>query len=99
MVHCTGRKCPFFPRGVGSFGWRSSSANAETFPRQKYPFQAMPSHDHIVIPATGQAHFDPRASGEDATNMRVWGKWTACLQAVSSYKTAPSPSSQGWCRS
>lgn len=57
MVHCTGRKCPFLPRGVGGFGWWLSSASAETFPRQKSPFQAKPSRDHIVISATGQAAF------------------------------------------
>lgn len=57
VAHCAGRKCPFLPRGVGGLGWWSSSASAETFPRQKSPFRAMPGRDHIVIPATGRGVF------------------------------------------
>lgn len=36
-----------------------------------------------------RAHFISRSPGEDAISMRVWVRWTACLQAVKSYKNPP----------
>lgn len=51
---------------------------------------AAPSRPSSYQRPTG-AYLDTRASEEDATGMRIWGRWSACLQAVKSYKTAASP--------